>query len=68
MKDKLELQKQYIEVKNKYDELSEKYWSMQPTETGGLMNVSQEARVLKLQIQYEFNLLKELTKQIYYEG
>jgi hypothetical protein len=64
MKDKLELQKQYIEVKNKYDELSEKYWSLDTT------YYSQEEirEELHIQIKEQFLLLKSLNKQIYYEG
>lgn len=63
MKDKLELQKQYIEVKKKYDELSEKYWYMYSYHREDLYN-----SLLDEQIKEQFILLKSLNKQIYYEG
>lgn len=62
MKNKLELQKQYIEVKKKYDELydefHEKFYDLTYSERVYLHN----------QIKDTFTLLKSLNKQIYYEG
>ena len=63
MKDKLELQKQYIEVKNKYDELSELVWARSinyPFTDEKLLELIEQAKE-------QFLLLKSLNKQIYYE-
>jgi len=62
---KLELQKQYIEVKNKYDELSEKYWFTDWDEDS-VIDINEKWN-LEYDIKEQFLLLKELTKQIYYE-
>lgn len=60
MKDKIELQKQYIEVKEKLDRLERAYWN------GGIP-LEKDEDLIK-QIKDTFILLKSLNKQIYYEG
>jgi hypothetical protein len=66
---KLELQKQYIEVKNKYDELSELYWSLEEHQYFNLLSSTARIEVkedLAKEIKEQFILLKSLNKQLYY--